>query len=87
MSEYQYLEVAFRYPKDAIDIKALRRYAVGRTLEIRSTGRDVIVAVSVESDGESFDPADGRRDELRLTLASTEVDVNVSRVTRATLMV
>jgi len=42
----------------AVDAKALRRYAAGHTLEIRSTAGDVIVAVSVESDGESFDTAD-----------------------------
>jgi len=52
------VEVAFRYPKDAVDVKALRRYAAGHAIEIRSTARDVIVAISVESDGESFDPAD-----------------------------
>ena len=39
-------------------MKALRRYAAGHTLEIRSTARDVIVAISVESDGESFDTSD-----------------------------
>jgi hypothetical protein len=42
----------------AVDAKALRRYAAGHTLEIRSTAGDVIVAVSVESDRESFDTAD-----------------------------
>lgn len=53
-----YLEVAFRYPKGAVDVKALRRYAAGHTVDIRSTARDVIVAISLESDGESFDTAD-----------------------------
>jgi len=52
------VELAFRYSKDAVDVKALRRYAAGRTIEIRSTARDVIVAISVESDGDSFDTAD-----------------------------
>ena len=52
------MELAFRYSKDAVDVKALRRYAAGRTIEIRSTARDVIVAISVESDGDSFDTAD-----------------------------
>jgi len=41
-----------------VDIKALRHYAAGHTVEIRSTPRDVIVAISLESDGESFDTAD-----------------------------
>ncbi|MDP9224705.1 MAG: hypothetical protein M3P18_12795 [Actinomycetota bacterium] len=41
-----------------MDVKALRRYAAGHAVEIRSTGSDVIVAISVESDGESFDTAD-----------------------------
>jgi hypothetical protein len=57
-ANWLFLEVAFRYPKGAVDVKALRRYAAGHTLEIRSTASDVIVALSVESDGESFDPAD-----------------------------
>lgn len=57
-ANWLFLEVTFRYPKAAVDLKALRRYAAGHTLEIRSTARDVIVAVSVESDGESFDTAD-----------------------------
>ncbi|MEO8076300.1 MAG: hypothetical protein ABI818_08240 [Acidobacteriota bacterium] len=41
-----------------MDVKALRRYVSGHTLEIRSTGQDVVIAISVESDGESFDTAD-----------------------------
>jgi hypothetical protein len=53
-----FLEVAFRYPKDAVDVRALRRYAAGHAVEIRSTGSNVIIAISVESDGESFDTAD-----------------------------
>ena len=57
-ANWLYLEVAFRYPKGAVNVKALRRYAVGHTLEIRSTARDVIVAISVEGDGESFDASD-----------------------------
>ena len=57
-ANWLFLEVAFRYPKDAVDVKALRRYAGGHTLEIRSTAHDVTVAISVESDGESFDTAD-----------------------------
>jgi hypothetical protein len=57
-ANWLYLEVAFRYPKGVVDLKALRRYAAGHTIEIRSTARDVLVAFSVEGDGESFDPAD-----------------------------
>ena len=57
-ANWLFLEVAFRYPKGAVDTKALRRYAAGHTVEIRSTARDVIVAISLESDGESFDTAD-----------------------------
>jgi hypothetical protein len=50
-ANWLYLEVAFRYPKGAVDVKALRRYAGGHTLEIRSTARAIIVAISVEGDG------------------------------------
>ena len=57
-ANWLFLELAFRYPKSSVDMKALRRYAAGHTVEIRSTARDVIVAISLESDGESFDAAD-----------------------------
>ena len=57
-ANWLYLEIVFRYPKDALDIKALRRYRGGHTLDIRATARDIIVAISIESDGESFDTAD-----------------------------
>jgi len=57
-AHWLYLEVAFRYPKGAVDVKALRRYAAGHTLEIRSVGSNVVVAMSVETDGESFDSTD-----------------------------
>jgi hypothetical protein len=33
-ANWLFLEVAFRYPKVAVDVKALRRYAAGHTLEI-----------------------------------------------------
>jgi len=57
-ANWLFLEVAFRYPNGAVDARALRRYAAGHAVEIRSTGSNVIVAISVESDGESFDSAD-----------------------------
>lgn len=57
-ANWLFLEVAFRYPKGAVDASALRRYAAGHTIDIRSTGPDVVIAISVESDGESFDAAD-----------------------------
>jgi len=57
-ANWLFLEVAFRYPKGAVDLRRLRRYAAGHTVEVRSSGPDVVVAISVESDGESFDTAD-----------------------------
>ncbi len=57
-ANWLFLEVAFRYPKGIVDVKALRRYAAGHTLDIRSKGSNVVIAISVESDGESFDTAD-----------------------------
>src|SRR5688572_3270354 len=57
-ANWLYLEIAFRYSRDVVAVKALRRYASGHTLDIRTTARDVVVAISVESDGESFDTAD-----------------------------
>ena len=53
-ANWMFLEVAFRYPKGVVDVKALRHYAAGHTLDIRSKGSHVVVAISVESDGESF---------------------------------
>ena len=57
-ANWLFLEVAFRYAKGAVDLKALRRFAAGHTVEIRSTERDVIVGISVEGNGENFDAAD-----------------------------
>ncbi len=57
-ANWLFLEVAFRYPKEAVDARALRRYAAGHAVEIRAMGSNVIMALSVESDGESFDTAD-----------------------------
>jgi hypothetical protein len=53
-----------------VDTKALRRYAPGHTVEIRSTARDVIVAFSLESDRESFDTADDGSNWLSSLIAS-----------------
>src|SRR5204863_6599824 len=50
-AHWMYLEIAFRFPKDAVDVKALRRYA-GHTFDVRMMAGYVIVAISVEGDGE-----------------------------------
>src|SRR5262245_13317644 len=57
-ANWLYLEVAFRYPNIVVDVKALRRYAAGHSLDVRSKGPDVVVTISLEGDGESFDTAD-----------------------------
>ena len=57
-ANWLFLEVAFRYPRGAVDARALRRYAAGHTIGVRSTGPDVVVSISVESDGDSFDTTD-----------------------------
>jgi hypothetical protein len=57
-AHWLFLELAFRYPKGAVDVRALRRYTMGQTIEVRSTAQHVVVAISVESDGDSFDTAD-----------------------------
>jgi hypothetical protein len=69
-----FLELAFRYPKRSVDMRALRRYAAGHTVEIRSTARDVIVAISLESDGEGFDTADDGSSWL-LSLIALRADI------------
>lgn len=63
-AHWMHLEVAFRFPKDAVDVKALHRYAGGHAFDVRKLGEDVIVAISVESDGETFDAADDGSDWL-----------------------
>ena len=55
-ANWHFLELAFRYPKGAVDVRALRRYARGQTIKVRSTAQHVVISISVESDGESFDP-------------------------------
>jgi hypothetical protein len=57
-ANWHFLEVAFRYPKGVVDVRALCRYAKGPTIDVCSTAQHVVVSISVESDGESFDPAD-----------------------------
>lgn len=57
-ANWLFLEIAFRYPKGIVDVKALRRYSAGHALDVRTIGAEIIVAISVESDGESFDTAD-----------------------------
>lgn len=51
-----YVELAFRFPKTAVDMRGLRRYAAGQSLDVHSTGGDVVVAVAVER--ENVDPED-----------------------------
>lgn len=51
-----FVELAFRYPKSAVDVKALRRYVTGQSLDVSSKGPDVVVAMSVERD--DFDAED-----------------------------
>jgi len=55
-AHWRYAEVAFRFPKNAVDVRVLRRYATAQSLEIKITGRHVVVAMSVER--EDFDGAD-----------------------------
>jgi len=43
-ANWLYLEIAFRYPKDTVAVKALRRYASGHSLDIRTTARDLVAA-------------------------------------------
>lgn len=63
-AHWLHFEVAFRFPKDAVDVKALRRCAGGHAFNVCITAEDVIVAISVESDGKTFDAADDGSDWL-----------------------
>ena len=51
-ANWLFLEVAFRYPKGAVNVRALRRYAMGQAIEVRSTAQHIVVSISVEGDGE-----------------------------------
>lgn len=55
-TNWMFVALAFRYPQSAVDVKALRRYATGQSLEVSSKGADVVVAMSVERD--DFDAKD-----------------------------
>lgn len=61
-AHWLYAEVAFKYPKAAVDLKTLRRYAAGRSLEIATKGSHVVVTMSVER--EDFDGAEDGTDWL-----------------------
>jgi hypothetical protein len=61
-AHWLYAEVAFRFPKDALDLRAVRRYATEQSLEIKTTGSHVVVTISVER--EDFDGADDGADWL-----------------------
>lgn len=37
-AHWMYLEVAFRFPKDVVDVKTLRRYADGHTFDVTFAG-------------------------------------------------
>ncbi len=45
-----YVELAFRFPKTAVDMRGPRRYAAGQSLDMHSTGGNAVVAVAVERD-------------------------------------
>jgi hypothetical protein len=51
-----FVEVGFRFPRSVVDVKSLRRYRAGQSLEISVNGANVIVAMSVERD--DFDAGD-----------------------------
>jgi hypothetical protein len=55
-AHWLYAEVAFKYPKAAVDLKMLRRYAAGQSLQITTKGPHVVVTMSVER--EDVDGAD-----------------------------
>jgi hypothetical protein len=55
-AHWHIVEVAFRFPKAVIDGRSLRRYRAGPSLDIRSVGSDVIIAMSAEH--EDFDTED-----------------------------
>lgn len=67
-----YVELAFRFPKTTVDMRGLRRYAAGQSLDVHSRGGHVIVAVAVERD--DFDPEDDGQGWLS-SLTATRADI------------
>jgi hypothetical protein len=55
-ANWMFVDLAFRYSKDAIDVPSMRRYHAGQSFDVRVKGADVIVAVSAER--EDFDADD-----------------------------
>jgi hypothetical protein len=55
-ANWRFVELAFRYPKSAVDLKVLRRYVAGQSLDVYSKGADVVISLSVERD--DFDAED-----------------------------
>ena len=47
-ANWMFVDLAFRYSKNAIDVASIRRYRAGRSLDIRVNGADVTVAISAE---------------------------------------
>lgn len=66
-ANWLYVELAFRYPKGAVDVKALRRYLAGQSLDVSSKGADVVVTMSVERD--DFDAEDDGQSWLSSSIA------------------
>ena len=58
-AHWHMVEVAFRFPRQAIDIRSLRRYRAGQSLDVREVGPNVIVTMFAEH--EDFDAADDAR--------------------------
>jgi hypothetical protein len=61
-AHWLYAEVAFKYPKDVVDLKTLRRYAAGQSLQVTAKGPHVVVTMSVER--QDFDGAEDGADWL-----------------------
>lgn len=66
-AHWLYTEVAFKYAKGAVDLKTLRRYAVGQSLQVTTQKPHTIVTISVERD--DFDGADDGTDWLASLIA------------------
>lgn len=66
-AHWLYTEVAFKYAKGAVDLKTLRRYAAGQSLQVTTQESHVVVTMAVERD--DFDGADDGTDWLSSLIA------------------
>ena len=58
-AHWHVVELAFRFPKNAVDLKMLRHYRAGQSLDVRVAGSNAVITICAER--EDFDAEDDGR--------------------------